>query len=137
MGTGSTMEGSAWARTGAVTFNGDAGFSQAYLASLVITSIDENESLPNEFSLSQNFPNPFNPSTTIQYSLVKSGMVSLKVYNVVGQEVVTLVNGHQEAGSYTLTFNAKEGGASLSNGVYFYRLDAGSFVSIKKLVFMK
>ncbi len=94
-------------------------------------------SMPKEFSLSQNFPNPFNPSTTIQYSLVTSGMVSLKVYNMVGQEVVTLVNGHQEAGNHTLTFNAKEGIAGLSNGVYFYRLDAGSFVSIKKFVFMK
>ena len=92
---------------------------------------------PNVFSLSQNFPNPFNPSTTIQYSLVKAGMVSLKVYNVIGQEVATLVNGLQETGHYTVTFNANEGISSLSNGVYFYRLEAGSFVLVKKLVFMK
>jgi hypothetical protein len=97
----------------------------------------EHELTPKEFSLSQNFPNPFNPSTTIQYSLVKAGMVSLKVYNVAGQEVATLVNGQQEAGLYTVTFNANEGITSLSNGVYFYRLQAGSFVSIKKLVFLK
>ncbi len=64
-------------------------------------------------------------------------MVSLKVYNIVGQEVATLVSGRQEAGRYTLTFNANEGITSLSNGVYFYRLEAGSFVSMKKLVFMK
>ncbi|MFA6473017.1 MAG: ice-binding family protein [Candidatus Latescibacterota bacterium] len=136
MNAGSTMSGSAWARTGAVTFNGSVGFSQAFLAS-VITSITKNELTPNEFSLSQNYPNPFNPSTTIQYSLVKSGRVTLKIYNVVGQEVATLVNGHQEAGRYTLTLNANVGITSLSSGVYFYRLEAGSFVSMKRLVFMK
>ncbi len=93
----------------------------------------ENEVAPNEFTLSQNFPNPFNPSTTIQYSLGKAGMVSLKVYNMVGQEVATLVNDRQEAGSYTLTFNAN----GLSTGVYFYRLETGSSGSMKKLVLMK
>ncbi|MHB9030384.1 MAG: ice-binding family protein [Candidatus Latescibacterota bacterium] len=96
-----------------------------------------NEWAPHEFSLSQNYPNPFNPSTTIQYSLVNAGMVSLKLYNVVGQEVATLVNGRKEAGRYTLTFNPSEGTTSLSNGVYFYRLEAGPFVSMKKLVLMK
>lgn len=97
----------------------------------------ENDIAPNAYSLSQNFPNPFNPSTTIQYSLVNAGMVSLKVYNVVGQEVATLVNDRQEAGQYTVTFNADDGITSLTNGVYFYRLEAGSFVSMRKFVFMK
>ena len=97
----------------------------------------ENEMAPYEYSLSQNFPNPFNPSTAIQYSLVKAGMVSLKVYNVVGQEIATLVNGYKEAGRHTVIFDANAGITGLSNGVYFYRLETGSFSSMKKLVFLK
>lgn len=92
---------------------------------------------PQEFTLSQNYPNPFNPSTKIEYRLEKAGMVSLKVYNLLGNEVATLVNGRQEAGRYTVQFNTNGGILSLASGVYFYRLEAGSFVSTKKLIFMK
>jgi hypothetical protein len=101
---------------------------------------------PQEFALSQNYPNPFNPSTKIQYSLANAAQVSLKVYNVLGLEVATLVNGRQEAGSYTVPFSANSGNTStFASGVYFYRLEAhpkdggqaGSFVSTKKLVLMK
>jgi hypothetical protein len=109
---------------------------------------------PQEFALFQNYPNPFNPSTKIQYSLSNAAQVSLKVYNVLGLEVATLVNGRQEAGSYTVPFSAigGSGGSAigentsmLASGVYFYRLEAhqkdggqaGSFVSTKKLVLMK
>ncbi|MBF8247265.1 MAG: xylanase [Bacteroidetes bacterium] len=92
---------------------------------------------PQEFTLSQNYPNPFNPSTKIEYSLEKSAQVSLKVYNVLGVEVATLVNGRQEAGSYTVPFNTTKGTLGLASGVYFYRLEAGSFVSTKKLILMK
>jgi hypothetical protein len=97
----------------------------------------ENGLAPQAFALLQNYPNPFNPSTRIQYSLEKAGMVSLKVYNVLGLEVATLVNGRQEAGSYTVPFGINAGTLGLSSGVYFYRLEAGSFVSTKKLVLMK
>jgi len=93
--------------------------------------------MPQAFALLQNYPNPFNPSTSIQYSLEKAGMVSLKVYNLLGQEVATLVNGPLEAGSYSVPFNTNTGTLSLSSGVYFYRLEAGSFVSTKKLILMK
>jgi len=93
--------------------------------------------MPQVFALLQNYPNPFNPSTSIQYSLEKAGMVSLKVYNLLGQEVATLVNGPLEAGSYSVPFNTNTGTLSLSSGVYFYRLEAGSFVSTKKLILMK
>jgi hypothetical protein len=93
--------------------------------------------IPTVFELSQNYPNPFNPSTRIQYSLEKAAQVSLKVYNVLGLEIATLVNGSQEAGSYTVPFNANTGTLSLSSGVYFYRLEAGSFVSTKRLILMK
>jgi hypothetical protein len=92
---------------------------------------------PAGFTLSQNYPNPFNPSTKIEYTLENAGMVSLKVYNVLGHEVATLVNGRQEAGSYSVLFGANETTSNLSSGVYFFRLEAGSFVSTKKLTLVK
>jgi hypothetical protein len=94
-------------------------------------------SVPKVFALNQNYPNPFNPTTEIGYSIEKAGMVSLKVYNMLGQEVATLVNGPQEAGIYTVSFNTSKGTLGLSSGVYLYRLEAGSFISTKKLVLMK
>jgi hypothetical protein len=101
------------------------------------TAVENVGIAPQEFALLQNYPNPFNPSTRIQYSLEKAAQVSLKVYNMLGLEVATLVNGRQEAGSYTVPFVINAGTLSLSSGVYFYRLEAGSFVSTKKLVLMK
>jgi hypothetical protein len=89
------------------------------------------------FVLIQNYPNPFNPSTQIQYNLAKPSQVSLKVYNMLGNEVATLVNSRQESGSYTVPFNAGTGESALSSGVYVYRLEAGSFVATKKLILMK
>ena len=73
----------------------------------------------------------------ISYQLSVNSQVTLKVYDVLGKEVAALVNGRQEAGSYSVTFNTNNGTRSLSSGVYFYRLDAGSFVSTKKLILMK
>ena len=100
-------------------------------------------SLPQTFNLSQNYPNPFNPTTKIKYDLPQSAQVSLKVYNVLGQEVATLVNGQQSAGYYEATWNGKNNfGTQASSGVYFYRLeatgDAGQpFVSLKKMLLLK
>ncbi len=94
-------------------------------------------SVPQASALLQNYPNPFNPSTMIQYNLAKVAQVSLKVYNLLGSEVATLVNDRQESGSYTVSFSTNRETASLSSGVYIYRLKAGSFVSTKKLVIMK
>ncbi len=91
---------------------------------------------PQVFALLQNYPNPFNPSTVISYQLPVNSQVTLKVYDVLGKEVATLVNGRQEAGSYTVPFSAT-GGSTLASGVYIYRLNAGSFISTKKLVLMK
>jgi hypothetical protein len=98
-----------------------------------LTAVNNNSTIPHKFALEQNYPNPFNPSTRIQYSLGIATQVSLTVYNLLGQEVAALVNGRQEASTYTVSFNA----LNLSSGVYLYRLDAGSFVSMKKLVLMK
>jgi beta propeller repeat protein len=92
---------------------------------------------PAGFMLSQNYPNPFNPTTVISYQLSVNGYVTLKVYDVLGSEVAVLVNGRQEAGSYTVPFNTNNGTLNLSSGVYFYRLEAGAFVSTKKLILMK
>jgi hypothetical protein len=89
--------------------------------------------LPREYALSQNYPNPFNPATTISYDLRSAGRVTLRVYDVLGREVATLVDGYQGAGTYTRTFDASR----LSSGVYFYRLQSGSFVNTKKMVLAK
>ncbi len=89
--------------------------------------------VPKTFLLEQNYPNPFNPSTTIRYQLPFAGNVSLKVYDVLGREVMTLVNRRQEAGAYNFTLNA----ASLSSGIYFYRLQSGNFVQTKKMMLVK
>jgi len=90
-------------------------------------------SAPLHFGLSQNFPNPFNPVTKITYQLPKESLVTLKIYDVLGNEVATLVNEEQSAGRYQTTFN----GSSLSSGIYFYRIQAGNFVDTKKLVLLK
>ncbi len=88
---------------------------------------------PTTFELAQNYPNPFNPATTINYQLPTNTLVTLKVYDVIGREVATLVNARQEAGRYTVNFNA----STLASGVYFYRLQAGSFVETKKMMLVK
>ncbi|MCX6175547.1 MAG: ice-binding family protein [Ignavibacteriales bacterium] len=129
MNTGATLNGRALAQT-AVTLIANT------VSKPVLTSV-ENDVMPQTFSLDQNYPNPFNPSTKIQYTIGNAGLVSLKVYDVLGHEVVTLVNSNQEAGSYTVPFNTSEAKLNLSSGVYFYRLETGSFVSTKKLILMK
>ena len=97
------------------------------------TSVKEEPGIPMVFDLSQNYPNPFNPTTTINYSVPKSGSMSLKVYNLLGEEVATLFNGVQQAGNHTAVFDA----ARFASGVYFYRLEAGNLSVTKKLVLMK
>ena len=92
-----------------------------------------NNQTPVAYDLSQNYPNPFNPTTTINFSISKPGLVTLKVYNVLGKEIATLVNDPKVAGSYSVNFN----GENLSSGVYFYRLEANDFVAIKKMVLTK
>jgi hypothetical protein len=89
--------------------------------------------IPGEYSLEQNYPNPFNPSTTIEYSLPQNGFVTLKVFNVLGKEVATLVNGQNEAGKHTINFDA----SALNSGVYFYKIKSGNFTETKKMILLK
>lgn len=106
-----------------------------FASNTVITDVeDENQNnLPYSYSLSQNYPNPFNPTTKIQYSLRNSDHVTLKVFNMLGQEVSTLVNENKKAGQYQVDFNASR----LASGIYFVQIQAGSFVSAKKMVLLK
>lgn len=92
-----------------------------------------NGEVPSSFNLSQNFPNPFNPSTNINFSIPKSGLVTLKIYDMVGREVSTLVNEFKSAGNYIVGFS----GANLTSGTYFYRLESDNFVETKKMLLIK
>jgi hypothetical protein len=96
------------------------------------------ESTPTEFALLQNFPNPFNPETTIKYNLADGKNVSLRIYNVVGQVVRTLVAEQQNAGRYTVRWNGTDDrGVSVSSGIYFYQIAAGDYSDVKKLMLLK
>ena len=100
----------------------------------VPTGINEgSSSVIKSYNLEQNYPNPFNPSTTIKYQIPQSGLVTLKIYDVLGREVKTLINGYKQSGTYQITFN----GNGLASGIYFYRLDANNFISVKKMILMK
>jgi len=98
-----------------------------------VTGIPKPVQNPKELTLYQNYPNPFNPSTTINYSVPQSGETSLKVYNLLGEEVVTLYSGFLQAGNHVATFN----GGNLASGIYFYRLQTGNLVETKRLVLLK
>jgi probable HAF family extracellular repeat protein len=114
--------------------NGATGQNEGYLLALSGTSpVDETQINPENFKLDQNFPNPFNPSTSIGYRISDRGFVSLKVYDILGNEVATLVNEEKSKGSYEANFDASR----LSSGIYFYKLQAGSFVATKKMILIK
>jgi hypothetical protein len=101
--------------------------------SVTTLNIKENQAFANYFQLNQNFPNPYNPTTTVKYYIPELALVTLKVYDMLGNEIATLVNEEKQIGSYELTWNAE----NLPSGIYFYRLQAGDFVETKKMVLMK
>ncbi len=101
------------------------------------TSVEQISDVATSFELGQNYPNPFNPSTEIRYSVPTSGPVSLRVYDMMGREVETLVDRTMEAGSYLVTFNADRSARALATGVYFLRLDAGNHTAIRKMLLVK
>ena len=94
---------------------------------------DNNNTIPTNYSLVQNYPNPFNPNTVIGYQLPESGVVSLKVFDILGNEVANLVDEYKPAGNYEVNFNAE----ALVSGIYFYELQAGSFIETKKMILIK
>ena len=101
--------------------------------SVDVVKINSSETIPENIVLAQNYPNPFNPTTMIEFSLPENGMVSLKVHNVLGQEVTTLVNKEMKAGTYQYSFNA----ANLSSGIYFYTIKTAYHIATKKMMFLK
>jgi hypothetical protein len=103
------------------------------LQDVVLGIKDISSNVPDNYSISQNYPNPFNPSTMIRFSIKETGIVSLKVYNVLGQLVNTLVNEQKSAGTYEYNFDASH----LSSGIYFYTIKAGNFTATKKMILMK
>jgi subtilisin family serine protease len=100
---------------------------------LTASGVESSPTTPTTFALDQNYPNPFNPTTTISFTVPTSSFVVLKVYNVLGQEVATLVDGIESAGTHKVSFDAR----NLSSGVYFYRMKAGEFAASKKLLLAK
>jgi hypothetical protein len=102
-------------------------------ASVLPVSVNDEGQSPSTYSLEQNFPNPFNPSTKINYTLNQAGFVQLKVYNILGVEVATLVNGYKYSGDHSVDFNASK----LSSGVYLYQLSVNNFTQTRKMILEK
>ena len=98
-----------------------------------ITDVNLTQNSVNICSLSQNYPNPYNPSTTISYSIPAPSLVSLKIFNILGQEITTLVNEEKSAGNYEVNFNA----SNLPSGVYIYKMKAGEYVQTRKMILLK
>ena len=92
---------------------------------------------PSEYMLGQNYPNPFNPTTSIQYAISSRQFVTLRIYDVLGNEIATLVNEEKAAGSYEVEFQSAVGGRQLASGIYFYKLQASDFTQIKKMILLK
>ncbi len=99
----------------------------------IVGIVNNHNEIPSVYSLAQNYPNPFNPTTTISFGLPKAGNVKLVVYDVLGRAVATLINEHRDAGMYNIAFDA----SNYASGVYFYKLEAGDFTSIKKMILVK
>jgi len=100
-------------------------------------NIDIN-AIPDEYELSQNYPNPFNPVTKIEYGLPEKGQVKIVIYDILGREVLTLVDGLQEAGYKTITWNGmNQTGRLISAGMYFYAIQANDFRQVRKMILLK
>jgi hypothetical protein len=138
-----TIKPSSTNTSGSLTFrfvsNGNglaSGWGAVVKSTQGVTDVEEDQGntvIPSIFALEQNYPNPFNPTTTINFDVPNASNVILKVYDVLGNEITTLVNEELSPGSYEATFD----GSGLSSGVYFYRMQAGDFVEIRKLVLQK
>ena len=123
--------------TGILTYSGKrykiVPRTDADYGTVTSVAIQREDVIPGSYALSQNYPNPFNPSTSIKYALPTGGNVMLKVYNILGQEIATLVNTTQQAGTYIVSFDASK----YASGMYLYRISAGSFMQVKKMMLVK
>ena len=116
------------------TFQGNNQRTGMFSSFGTTTGIKNSSSvLPIDYTLMQNYPNPFNPSTTIQFALPKEGRVSLKIFNILGKHIATILDGFQSAGYHEVTVNFD----SFSSGIYFYQMRVGSFIETKKMMLMK
>lgn len=116
--------------------SGDSwNFAANKTISVTATSIQNLNEVAANYSLGQNYPNPFNPTTNIKYGISKSGFVSLKVYDLVGKEVATLVSQNQNAGTYVVDFQASDYG--LTSGIYFYKISSEGFSDVRKMILTK
>jgi hypothetical protein len=122
-----------WWRVRAENAAGSGPFSEGWTFRVVITDVDMAGGIPTEFMVNQNYPNPFNPSTTIRYGTPVETRVTLKVYNTIGQEVLTLVDETKSPGYYRITFNATH----LPSGMYIYRVQMGDFTVSKRMLLVK
>lgn len=118
---------------GSITGSGQIIGSGTICGNPTDVETEDQISLPKDFALAQNYPNPFNPSTIIEYQLPKVSNVNLKVYDILGNEIVTLVNENKAAGVYEIEFDASR----LSSGIYFYQLITDNFSNIKKMTLIK
>lgn len=109
-----------------------SGFWNVYKQN-VVTAVEDDEIVPLEFRMEQNYPNPFNPSTIIRFSVSEKSNVVLKVYDILGSEVATLVNNDMDIGRYEVEFRAD----NYSSGIYIYKISAGNFVSTKKMILLR
>ena len=108
------------------------------LYSYVVRKVNLKNSIPKEFSLSQNYPNPFNSTTLIQYGLKENVNVKITVYDILGRVVKSLVNDYQDAGFRSVTWDGTDNsGSSVATGLYIYKIEAGDFVSAKKMLMIK
>lgn len=119
----------------ATRHNGDVSYSYTIDTSGFTTSINESNIIPEKFFVSQNYPNPFNPGTSIKYKIPEADVVQIKVFDVMGKEIVTLVDEFQRPGEYTVSFNAER--LSLASGIYFYRIISGNFSNTLKMFYLK
>ena len=117
--------------------NGYNSISRTWYINVVkTTDVKEiSNSIPKQYALEQNYPNPFNPSTRIRFAIPKSGLVQLKVFDILGEEVATLLNDYKSAGTYEVDFNSNESDLSLPSGLY--SLKSGNFSQTKKMILLK
>jgi hypothetical protein len=111
----------------------DFNFDNLFIEDSSIVADDSTIVIPKSYNLSQNYPNPFNPSTVINYQIPHAAKVTIKIYDIIGNEVSTLVDGHKAVGSYSVTYNASD----LASGIYIYELRSNEFISRNKMMLIK